>query len=159
VIVLDRDGVRFNYRAVGAALHAGRVLLHRAEHDPFWALPGGRVEMLETASDTLVREMREELNVEVRVERLLWVVENFFEYDARSYHELALYFLMSFSPGCDVLTRTEPFGGDEGGLYLIFHWHDLDALDEVVLYPSFLKAGLASIPASPVHLVHYDIDE
>jgi hypothetical protein len=29
----------------------------------------------------------------VEVLRLLWLVENFFDYEGRSYHEVALYFL------------------------------------------------------------------
>ncbi|MBN1660707.1 MAG: NUDIX hydrolase [Anaerolineae bacterium] len=156
MIVFDEGNVRFNYRAVGVALNAGKVLLHRAERDPFWALPGGRVELLEAASDTVRREMQEELGAEVRLERLLWVVENFFEYDGRSYHELALYFLMTFPPDSDVLARRQPFGGDEGGLYLIFQWFDLDRLGEIELYPDFLKTALGSLPASPVHVVHHD---
>lgn len=156
MIVLDEGGVRFNFRAVGVALHDGRVLLHRAEKDPFWALPGGRVELLEQAGDTVEREMREELGVQVRVGRLLWVVENFFHYDGRAYHELALYFLMSFPLDCDLLARAQPFGGQEESLYLIFQWFDVDRLDEITLLPSFLKTGLAAIPQSPVHVVHYD---
>jgi len=67
VIVFDVGSVRFNYRAVGVALHGGKVLLHRAEKDPFWALPGGRVELLEAAGDTLRREMQEELGVPIVV--------------------------------------------------------------------------------------------
>lgn len=156
MIVFDQGTVRFNFRAVGVALHDGKVLLHRAEKDPFWALPGGRVELLEVAADTLRREMQEELGTDVHVERLLWVVENFFHYGTRSYHELAFYFLMSFPPDSDLPGRREPFGGHEGGLYLIFQWFDVDRLDEVVLLPSFLKTALAAIPESPAHVVHYD---
>ena len=44
--------------------------------------------MLENSKDAIVREMQEEIGARVNVHRLLWVVENFFEYNARSFHEL-----------------------------------------------------------------------
>jgi ADP-ribose pyrophosphatase YjhB (NUDIX family) len=70
----------FNYRIVGVAVHEHAGLLHQAEGDSFWTCPGGRAELGEAAEQTLQREMREELGVEVEVVRLLWFVENFFEY-------------------------------------------------------------------------------
>jgi hypothetical protein len=38
----------FRVRVAGVAVHDGRVLFHRAAHDDFWALPGGRVAAGET---------------------------------------------------------------------------------------------------------------
>lgn len=99
MITFDVGGVRFVYRTVGVAIDGGRVLLHQAEGDDFWSMPGGRVEPLEPSPDALRREMREEIGVAVRVERLLWVVENFYRHEALAYHELALFYLMSFPLG------------------------------------------------------------
>ena len=161
MITFDGGPARFNFRVVGVALdrERGRALLHRAEHDDFWSLPGGRAELLEPAEATLRREMREELGVEVAVERLLWVVENFFEHAGKSYHELALYFLMGFPHNPELLRAEEPFFGQEEGLglTLIFQWHPLASLDAIVLYPTFLHEGLRALPAVPVHVVHTDV--
>ena len=137
-------------------MDGNRVLLHRAEMDDFWSLPGGRGEMLEPSEETLKREMREELEVEISVDRLVWVVENFFEYDDKPYHELAFYFLMTFTPDCHLRKKSEPFTGYDEGIELIFKWHQLDELDNIVLYPSFLREGLRSIPDSIEHIVHID---
>ncbi len=156
MITYQEGNIRFNYRIVGMAFDGGRVLLHRAEKDDFWALPGGRAEMLEQAQDTLVREMREELGVQVEVEHLVWVVENFFEYEALSYHELALYFLMHLASDSPLRKYQEPFFGNEQGIKLIFQWHDLDDLEETRLYPTFLRTKLQNLPASIEHIVHYD---
>ena len=155
VINFAKNGKRFNYRVVGVALYSEHVLLHRSERDNFWALPGGRGELLEPSPNTLKREMREELGAVVEVERLLWVVENFFRYDGANYHELALYFLMHFSDASPFHDTME-FEGREEGLKLIFRWFPLEALGALTLYPSFLKRGLLEPPHTPTHLIHHD---
>lgn len=48
----------------------GRVLLALRDRPPIWNLPGGSVEAGETPWDAAVRETREEVGVEVAVERL-----------------------------------------------------------------------------------------
>ena len=75
------DGVRFNFRAAAVIVDDGYVLLHRAAHEDFWSLPGGRVEAGEASAATVARELTEELGpaCDARVGRLLWVVENFFD--------------------------------------------------------------------------------
>lgn len=106
MITFDEDNIRFTNRVVGIAYDGDRVLLHRAVADDFWALPGGRAELLEAAADTLRREMREELGTDVEVERLVW---------------------------CEV-----------------------NVLERMRIYPTFLRAGLKSLPTSTTHIVHTD---
>ena len=157
MIRFDHGTQRFNYRIVGVAIHDDEVLLHRADHEPFWTCPGGRGELGETAEETIKREMQEELETSIEVVRLLWLVENFFEYDGVSYHEIALYFLIRFPTTSKPLTlRT--FDGDEAGMRLRFQWFPLDeaALAGLPLLPAFLPSGLTNLPASVVHLVHRD---
>jgi ADP-ribose pyrophosphatase YjhB (NUDIX family) len=157
VIRFDQDGHRFNYRVVGVAIHEGMVLLHRAGDELFWALPGGRAEMGESAAETIQREMREELSTEIEVLRLLWFVENFFEYDGRKYHEIALYFLIRFPLDSQPLARAA-FESTDGGTTLYFQWFPLETetLARLPLAPSFLATGLANLPASTTHVVHRD---
>ena len=76
-IAIARPGKRFGYRVSALAARDGYVLLHRSELDDFWSLAGGGCEMLESSEVAL----REEMGIDVRVERLLWVVENFFGRD------------------------------------------------------------------------------
>lgn len=155
MISFINDGRQFNYRIVGIALHDDHVLLQRAEHDTFWALPGGRGELLESSPDTLCREIAEELGETVAVERLIWVVENFFEYNQLAYHELALYYLIRF-PAQSPLYRLDPVTGLEDGNPLYFRWFPLLAVEQLEVYPSFLRQGLRALPAQITHLIHYD---
>lgn len=157
IIRFDEKNRRFNYRVVGVAMHGDSVLLHRADHEPFWTLPGGRAEHGETAEQTITREMREELRTDIDVDRLLWVVENFFEYDGSSYHELALYFLIRFRPGSAPL-GSETFDGAEADVPLKFRWFPVrrEALAALPLFPAFLREGLTALPRSPLHVVQRD---
>jgi ADP-ribose pyrophosphatase YjhB (NUDIX family) len=158
LITFDRADIRFSFRAVGIALHAGRVLLHRAVQDDFWALPGGRGELLETARDTIVREMCEELGETVAVERLVWVVENFFEYSDVRHHQLAFYWRIAFPADSPVYQRTAPWQRSADETELIFEWFPVAALERVRLFPTFLRHGLQHLPDQIVHLVHRDED-
>ena len=152
----DKDTC-FNYRVVGVAIHDNSVFLHQAEGEDFWTFPGGRAEFGESAEQTLRREMREEIGVDVEVVRLLWFAENFFTYAGKYYHEIALYFLMRLPTGCRYLTEPGPFQGDEQGIELTFRWfpHRLEILSSLPLLPSFLQMGLQELPESVRHVVHY----
>ena len=63
----------------------GRVLITRRPDGSHlagtWEFPGGKQEAGETLKTCLEREIREELGVDVRAEKLLFVVKH--EYDAR----------------------------------------------------------------------------
>jgi hypothetical protein len=100
--------------------------------------------------------MREELEVEIEVERLVWVVENFFEYAGKSFHQIEFYFLATLPPGCHLCEKTEPFEGYETSFSIIFQWIPLRELNEIILYPSFLGEALKSLPDGTQYIVHRD---
>lgn len=159
MITFTRDDMRFNYRIAGVAIYDGKVFLQKPVEDGFWFLPGGRAELQETAEETLKREMSEELHTDITVERLLWVVENFFEHGGKAYHELGLYFLMSFPQDAPVLYADHPFFVEEASNEFIFQWHTLDSLKELPLYPSFLQTALQELPHGTEHIVHIDFKQ
>jgi ADP-ribose pyrophosphatase YjhB (NUDIX family) len=157
MIRFDQGRRRFTYRVVGVAVHDNRVLVHRAGSEPFWTLPGGRAEHGEAAEETLRREMLEELETAVRIERLLWVVENFFEFEGLSYHELGFYFLIGFPPESLPL-RAEVFNREDAGVPLHFRWIPVRRaeLSDLPLFPRFLAEGLTELPLSVTHVVERD---
>ncbi len=161
MISFERGGTRFNYRVAGVCIHEGAVLLNRAgDHDGWqdsWFLPGGRCEMLEHSPDALRREFREELGIEVRIERLLWIVENFFTHDGKEWHSLGLYHQVSLPEDCIYLEKERTYSGiEDNGVRLMFRWFLLDSLHETPLYPTFLRDTLAVLPSTPQHIIHRD---
>ncbi|WP_017186257.1 NUDIX hydrolase [Alkalibacillus haloalkaliphilus] len=149
-----KEGI-FNYRVAGVLIHNGCVLLHKDKEDDFWALPGGRVEVTEEASKAVVREFKEEIDVDLLVERLLWSVESFFTHRESSYHEIGFYFKVQ---GIDKgkLPQQELFFGHEGNKVLIYKWIPLDQLNDYTVEPSFLKEELKDLNSSSKHIVVHD---
>jgi 8-oxo-dGTP pyrophosphatase MutT (NUDIX family) len=155
MVSFERHGAKFTYRAAAVILDANRVLLTKGVNDDFWYLPGGRIELLEPARDALAREMVEELGLEVWIDRLVWTVENFFEFDGRRIHELGLYFLVELPQDCMVFRKAE-FAGLEERYPIVFRWFDLQSIADLEIYPAFLRKALADLPASPEHVVNFD---
>jgi len=156
MISFDIDEYRYNLRAAAIILDDDRVLLHRIEGDAFWCVPGGRVDAGESAADAIVREMQEELSVQVTCEKLLWTVENFFEYRDHKHHELGLYFLTQLQPDSHLLTKSGPYWGSEGSLKLHFEWFKLTDLRELDIRPSFLAETLSASELAVRHFVHHE---
>lgn len=143
----------FNYRVAGVLIENDHVLLHKQASDTHWALPGGRVQVLEDSATAVKREIHEELGFSVEVEKLLWVTENFFTYNHNQYHEIGFYYLLSSQP--EAMKNQESFFGLEGE-HLVYQWIHLHELEKIELYPRFLKTALRNIPESPVHFVIQD---
>lgn len=141
----------FNYRVAAVWIENGHVLLHKQTKESYWALPGGRAEMLEDSKSCLVREMAEELDASVSASRLLWVAENFFTYNAKKYHELGFYYEVEPLDGASHF-REGPFFGPEGER-LTYQWVPLREIGHVELYPEFLRAGLKELPANIEHVI------
>lgn len=77
-IIFNTDEYVFSYRAAGLLLHNGIVLLQRPKNETGYAIPGGHVALGETNEETLVREFKEEINADIKVDTLKWVGELFF---------------------------------------------------------------------------------
>lgn len=69
---LPRDGqaTRYPVSIKGVIIHENEILLLKNEREE-WELPGGKLEPHETLEDCLIREIKEETNLVVTVERFL----------------------------------------------------------------------------------------
>jgi len=152
LITLKPDDIRFTYRVGGILIQREHVLCQFAGEEGFWFLPGGRAEVGEPARVTLLRESQEELGEALQIERLLYVVENFFTDASGAWHELGLYFLLS-APADSLLTQSlETFTHlDEVGHCLRFDWLPIAQLETFALYPPFFRTALKDLPDHPVH--------
>lgn len=154
MIRLDKKPQLFSFRVAALLFQNDHLLVQRAEHDTYWALPGGRAEIGESSEETLMREMREELHRDIHIERLVWTAESFFEYGEYKAHELAFYYSISLE---------EPFPFHESdivhriidGVTVEFRWLPAtpSALVSNDLRPVFIGERIAALPVRHEHLI------
>jgi 8-oxo-dGTP pyrophosphatase MutT (NUDIX family) len=158
MVTFDKDHALFNYRVAGVAIYNGHILLDRNSRNSYWVLPGGHPEMMEPMTEALRREVHEEIGADVKVVRLLWIMENFY-HKRKDIHELSFYFLMEIDPNSPLLKGDGPFYGQEHEHQLTFQWFPLDEgiLNGLPLYPGYLANALLNIPDAPEHIVFNDV--
>jgi ADP-ribose pyrophosphatase YjhB (NUDIX family) len=156
MITFRKHGSKFTFRIAGIAIHNERVLCQHSDGLAlYWFLPGGRAELGETSEQTLIREMREELDTEIHIERLLYVVENLFRQDGTSHHEIGFYFLITLPESSPLTSQPDHFiwNGDDGPLQ--WDWLPIAQLPNLPLYPQFLSTALTkNLPDHPLHIVN-----
>lgn len=150
-VVFHTDIAVFNYRVAGIWIKNGHVLLHRDVNEKNWSLPGGRVKIAEDSTSSIKREFQEELGLDIKFERLAWVVENFFEYKGKDVHEIGMYYIVTSEDEPNEWSIS-PFYGNEGER-LIYQWTPIEELPEIELYPEFLRTALARIPIKTEHIL------
>lgn len=78
--------------AVAIVKNEGKVLAMKCydhkKSETFYRLLGGGIDFAEKAKDTLIREFKEELGVDIKINSFLEVVENVFEFDGNKGHEI-----------------------------------------------------------------------
>lgn len=146
-ISFKSDDEKFNYRVCAMMISDGRILAMHDERSPYYYLPGGRVEIGETAENAVIREVQEEVGVTPKIVRPLWLNQAFFTEDVDNlhYHELCIYFLMDISD-TDLLTRGKKFTTNEGRRMHTFEWIEFDRLKDEYFYPLFLKKDIFNLP-------------
>lgn len=155
MLSFDITAGRFQFRVAGIALRDKHVLVHRALVDDFWSLPGGRVEHFELSATALMREMREELLVDVDIGPLAYAIESHFSITGYPYHEIGFYYGMDlplsfpFSSG-DICHRVRDGEND-----LEFKWVPArrDILDDLDFGPRVLRDKLDALPTSLRHII------
>ncbi len=112
---------------------------------PYCRLLGGAIEFGERAEDAVVREIREELGVEIRELRLLGVLENLFTLDGQQGHEIVFVYDARFVDESLYQREKLPFH-EAGWAYGDARWFDLAqaAQDPARLVPEGLMRFLAA---------------
>ncbi|MBR3879826.1 MAG: NUDIX domain-containing protein, partial [Clostridia bacterium] len=89
------DDYIFSYRVGGLLIHNGKVLMQKAIDDDGYAFIGGHVSFGETTAETIIREFKEEIGADIKVERMFMVNENFFHWGTSPCQQINLYYLVS----------------------------------------------------------------
>ena len=122
--------------ARGVAVKDGQVLICQNRKKKNIFLPGGHIELDESAKTALARELLEETGLKVRVGRFLGACEHRFKYKGKVTCEVNLVFEFRLPASCpaDRVPSTEE--------HLRFKWMALSALPKSKLEPWVLRNKL-----------------
>ena len=141
------DGVKFNFR-VGLLVKQKKQVLVECNPDfDFVVLPGGRVKTLESSEDALIREINEEMKIDLTNYNLEFICidENFFELDNIKYHELYFIYKIELDENNDDF-KDGMINYDSKVSY--YKWVNILDLKEVNLLP---KSLISIIDSNGIH--------
>ena len=151
-IIFKTDEYVFSYRVAGILIHNGRVLLQRPTNDNAYAIPGGHVTLGETNEQTLIREFKEEINADIKVDKLIWVGELFFPWGDKPCHQICLFYNISLTGNSSIPLSGRFWGAEQledKSFKLEFSWIDIKELENLEIYPieakKYLSEGLTEV--------------
>lgn len=159
-INFKNEAGEFKYRVVGILFdEEGRVLIQRVAENDFYCLPGGRVELGESSREAVERELEEELGFDVKVERPLFNLENFFtRANGSKVHEIGVFFKVtsSVAPKED----WQVVENDKGELKTLrYKWVKLEDIAKEDVRPAFLKDKLQNLSEEFEQIILRDGEE
>lgn len=137
----------FNYRVCAIIVNNSKLLAMKNDNTPYYYLPGGRVELHESADHAILREIGEELCIDAQVIRPLWLNQNFFIEDTigEKFYELCIYYLVDVS-NTELINTSDMFTACKSKHNEIFYWLSIDSLKDEYLYPLFIKDRINDLP-------------
>lgn len=134
----------FNYRVAAVIINDNKILAQRNTNTNEYYLPGGRVAFGETSEDAILREIKEELKIDITDYRPLWLNECFFDECGKNFHEIGMYYYVDISATSFNHFESE-FELEEGKRINTYAWLDINNFDNVCLYPKFIKDEINNI--------------
>lgn len=132
MVITKKESVPKEITARAVIIHNEEVILlyRHKEKEEYYALPGGHIELNETKEECLIREIKEELNINIRIISFLGIVE-------KKEHIDYIY-------NCEYLSGKLLLGGEEKeqnnpSNYYEIHRIRLQDIDKLPLYPDNLK--------------------
>ncbi|MGO0106716.1 NUDIX hydrolase [Streptococcus suis] len=140
------DNQIFGVRATALIIKDGKIFLTKDSKGRYYTI-GGAIVVNETAQDAAVREVKEELGVDNRVNQLAFVVENQFTHEGIDFHNIEFHFIV------------EPIGEMpekmiEGQLKQTCEWIALDKLVNLDVVPVFLAEELPNWSGQVKHIMN-----
>jgi ADP-ribose pyrophosphatase YjhB (NUDIX family) len=136
------SGMDFGVRVAAVVERGGTVLLVRhqkPERDPYWVLPGGRLEPGETIPECAVRELAEETGLTARFSGILYVCE--FLREGR--HTIDVVARMALEGDAEAVLGSDPeLAPDADPTLREVRWVSVDGLRGIELLPDSVKIRL-----------------
>ena len=115
------------------------LLIHRFNKGrEYFVLPGGHIEKNESKEKTLIREIKEETNLDIKIDKYLWTLTN--PSDNSNHH----FFLVTEFTGDLKLGGPELKKNSKEDTYIL-EWHNIKDITKLNLVPEILKNKILKI--------------
>ena len=129
------DGMKLNVRSGIIIIKDNKILLHKNDNKDNYCLPGGGVKFLESSEEAIIREIKEETNLDIKVEEFVTTIESIFEKDGIKFHEIYFIYKGSFMNDID----TNKIIKNIEGKPIKYGFVDLDKIDDYYILPVIIK--------------------
>jgi ADP-ribose pyrophosphatase YjhB (NUDIX family) len=146
-INFKHDHKCFNLR-VSSVINKDDKILFSRDND-FYTLPGGRVFFGETTENALKRTILNDLNIKIKIVKLLSINENFFDYGVDEYHELLFVYLCEIDNDEEIADEIVNTKKDKS-----YHFITMKEILNLNLKPEFLLSDLKNISQDIMHNVN-----
>lgn len=136
------DNFKLNHRVAAIIEYNNKYLLQLSERADFYALLGGRVELGEDSTQTIIREMKEEIGIDLKKEevKLINITENFFTLNNHNYHEILYIFKIKLNETNKITKEKDIKLLDKETT--ILNWFSEEEIKNMDLRPQFSKSML-----------------
>lgn len=146
----------FKLRVCGIIIDDDKVLVEEHQKEEMYALPGGHVEFGELTSDTVIREIKEELQIDTVIDRLFCINENIFKYKDKIIHEIGYYYILKpISDYSKENFQTEEIDKGKHKTHS-FAWIPLKDITKYPLFPKEVIEKLCNDPNSSNNIIAYN---
>ncbi|PEI83873.1 NUDIX domain-containing protein [Bacillus toyonensis] len=130
-----------------------KVLVQCDENESFYRFPGGSIEFGETSKVAIIRELIEEYDLKVDVQKLAIVYEHIFEWDNEKGHHCTL---IHWGSAQEVVTNEIRHKEHED---IILIWKSLEELKKKPTYPKGIVSYLEDNNGNIVHFTSNNLTE
>ncbi len=129
------DGMKLNVRSGIIIIKDNKILLHKNDNKDNYCLPGGGVKFLESSEEAIIREIKEETNLDIKVDEFVTTIESLFEKDGIKFHEIYFIYKGSFIKDID----TNKIIKNVEGKPIKYGFVDLDKIEDYYILPVIIK--------------------
>ncbi|MBT3297847.1 NUDIX domain-containing protein [archaeon] len=121
------------------------LLIHRIKNDmEYYVLPGGKIEENETQREAVIREVKEETNLTIEIDKLLWRHNEHIKINKHNEKIVGYYFLAKKFKGELMLGGPEKELQSKNNIFLL-NWYPINELKEILMYPIEIKQKIINL--------------
>lgn len=138
---IKTNGHNFHLRVAGIIKEDDKYLIMQIEGSSYYMIPGGHVELGENSKEAIIREIKEEVGVDIDIEslKLFCYQENFYTKNNIREHWIENYYIVKIKEKLEI-NNWSIEENDKGVLKTLhFKWVTLEELKEIDLRPVTIK--------------------